>query len=164
MTKTIVQKRFDNKALFEFMIKRLGGEAAVMKEFYGARIAQMASEGMALADLLEEAQHNSWRDELERMKMKDLAEVINPSTAAPAAAPSPSKRLTKKQKAKALDDTLVFLADHPWTSKNEIAEGIGFDTSKLGALLRAIKEDDKVKTVGERSGMKYALASEKSKP
>ena len=161
MKKIVVTKRFDNQALFDFMMRELGGEAVVMKRFYGTRIAQMAGEGMRLSDLLEEAEHNGWREQLEGLKMKDLADVILP---AEEKTQSGSKRLTKEEIEKVRDDVLVFLGDNPWKRKNDIAEAIGFSRKKLGAQLKALKDEGKLKTVGEKAAMKYALASEPSKP
>lgn len=158
-------KKDNTQQLLAFLLKKHGGEEAVYREFYGQQLGELASQDLTLAEVRANADKEGWLATLDGMKMTSIANIINPQSIAPSRPGKPKgKRLTKEQKAKALDDTLVFLATNPWKSKNEIAEGINFDAGKLGALLRALKEEEKVKTVGERAGMKYALQSEKSKP
>lgn len=71
-------------------------------------------------------------------------------------------RLTAKQVEAMREAILAWLADHPGSSKGEIAAGIGVDTRKLGLQLRMLKAGRKVRTSGTRAHMLYYVADDEN--
>ncbi|MDY0005132.1 MAG: hypothetical protein RBU30_27785 [Polyangia bacterium] len=159
------------QALVEFMIEKLGGKDSVYKEFYGLRIHELASQGASLEDLHKEARDGGWHEELANMRLKLLGSAITGKLWADRSEPSKSgdqesatKRLSAEEVADIHDRILTFLETNPWSAKPAIAKGVSVPGRKISARLRALRLEKKIQSSGEKASMRYALASERSKP
>lgn len=156
--------------LVEFLVQRHGGEAQILKEFAEEKIADLAKEEGTLGDLLEAADEQGFRQVLERVKLTTLAEIINPTPKTAGLGltrdgqPRIRIRLSPAERAELHERILAFLGDNPWSLNAEIAQAVDLDTKRLGAQLRELKNDGKLKSFGSRVKMRYARAEEKSKP
>jgi len=162
----VSQKKPDQQRALEFAIEKLGGPEAFYAEFYGEQLVELAGQDLTLAETRAEADKQGWLATLDGMKMTSIANIIKPSSMAPSrpSKPGAGKRLTQAEIVKVRDDVLAYLGENAWQSKNQIAEAIGFAGKKLGPQLKALRDEDKIKSEGEKAGMKYALKSEKTKP
>lgn len=68
------------------------------------------------------------------------------------------RRLTPRQIEAIREAILTWLADHPGSSKAEIAAAIGVDARKLSLQLRGLKAEKKLRTSGMRAHMLYYVA------
>lgn len=166
----VVTSNRNQQALVDFMMEKLGGKESVFREFYGQRIYEMGRDGASVEELFKEAREGGWQDELSAMRLKPLAVTIlgkalhDRAFTAPSERSAESRRLSPEEVAEIHDRILVFLADHPWTSKPLIAKGVNADAKKLSARLRALRQIEKIQSHGEKASMRYALISERSKP
>ena len=153
------------------MLKKLGGTDAVMSEFYSNRITEAASEGLALSELLAEAEADGWQEWFFSLKLNTIAKIINPAPAAAtrttgvaaspghaaAAVPTKGRRLSKVQKAELVRKVIAFVGTSPWCAASEIGAAVDFDTRRLGPHLSGLRRAGELQAVGERSGTRYAL-------
>ena len=167
----VVTTNRNQAALVEFMIEKLGGKDSVYKEFYGQRIHEMAHEGATLEDLFKEARDGGWHEDLANTRLRVLANAIvgkvGPERTGAAKSDeeaSDSKRLSAEEVNEIHDRILVYLEKNPWSAKPSIAKGIGVLGRKVSARLRALRIAKKIQAQGEKASMRYALASERSKP
>lgn len=167
----VVTTNRTQQALVDFMMEKLGGQDSVYKEFYGQRIHELAHMGATLEDLFKEARDGGWHDDLANMRLRALAHTIvgRPSADRASAAKSSdtsgdAKRLSPEEVNDIHDRILVFLEKNPWAAKPAIAKGVAVPGRKISARLRALRADKRIQAQGEKSSMRYALASERSKP
>jgi hypothetical protein len=149
--------------LLKFLIEKNGGEENVYREFFGQRIADLASKGMNLKAARDLAEKQGWLGTLDEMKLTSIANLINPPESATSTTKA-GKRLTAADVARIRQDVQEYLALHPWQSRIAVAEAIRIDGRKLGAQLKAMKTDEVLKSTGEKAGTRYAVAGEKTKP
>lgn len=163
----------NQQALVEFMMEKLGGKDSVYKEFYGLRIHELATEGATLEELFKEAREGGWQEDLANMRLKLLGSAITGKMWADKGPTTPkdreeeesgSKRLSAEEVAEIHDRILVYLEKNPWAAKPSIAKGIAVPGRKVSARLRALRAEKKIQAQGEKASMRYALASERSKP
>lgn len=153
-----------NQELLAFLIEKHGGEEVVYQQFYGEQLGDLASQDLTLKEVRAAAKEDGWLSTLDDMLLTSIANIVNPPHNAPSRPGRPGKRLTKEEIEQAREEVLTFLEGHPWQSKNAIADGIGFDSKKLGPQLKALKDEEKLKSAGEKAGMRYALKAENTKP
>ena len=162
---TIVTQSSQDRALMQFMLEQLGGEEAVMMEFYRKIIVEFADENKTFGELVEHATKNGWVDHLNNMKLTAIATIINPPPVHDTEGQGgTSRRLTKAEIMELRDSILEYLGENAWASKSDIAEAVSFPKAKLGPQIQALRREDKIKKHGEKGGTRYALKSEKTKP
>jgi len=149
--------------LFDFMMNKLGGENAVLMDYYKGRIAELASNDATIGQLHAEASKGDWGSFLEGMKLTAFANIINPVDGPRTEEKAARKRLTAEQKAELHEAITSYVEKNPWSSASEIANAVGVETRKVGTHLRELKNDKKLKTVGQRINMRYAVTGEKAK-
>lgn len=154
--------------LIDFMVEELGGQHAVYSKFYRQRISELAAEGATLTELREAAKKDGWLEWLDEQKVSEIARITVERFPSTNAAFAPVKRtrgrMTARERDELYQNVLSYLEENGWSSNREIAEAVDFESRKLGLHLKKLKELGKVKTEGKKSQMRYALASEKSKP
>jgi hypothetical protein len=152
----------EQQDLLKFLIEKNGGEENVYREFFGQRIADLASHGLTLTAAREQAEKQGWLGTLDGMKLTSIANLINPPESA-AAPTKTGKRLTAAEVTRVRQEVQDYLALHPWEGRIALAEAVHVDGKKLSAQLRAMKVEGLLKSVGEKAATRYAVAGEKTK-
>lgn len=141
-----------NDNLVGFMIEQLGGEKAVKQEYCRKQISKITETGGTVGELLVSAEQEGWLDYLRDLKLSSLA--------------TPQKRsfrLTKVDKSVLQTAILKFVKANPWCYGKDLILALNVHGPRLGTQLKSLRNAKKLKTVGERSAMRYALEEHKDK-
>lgn len=163
MTKRIVQSPVaPNQELMQFMIGELGGENVVMERFFQTKIIEIRNESGTIKDLLDEASRKGWSEMLGNMTLKALVHLLSPTPSASreksSSDASPNRaRISKAEVEEIKERVLGYLSPTGSKSKAQIAGELDIDPRKLTPQLRALRDEGKVRTEGERGGMRYSL-------
>jgi len=141
--------------LIKFMEQKLGGKEAVYKEYVKERLTATISGGATFGELVDTAKKEGWLETLNSVKLSTLFGTAS----GPAVKTGTGKRMTRVEKEELIEKILSFLGKKPWSSKGEMMTGIRPNGTKVGPQLAALK----IKSVGARATMKYALKGEKTK-
>lgn len=161
----MAQDKQHNQELFEFMLSRLGGERAVLIQYYGFRLTEMAAEKLTLAEIFAEAERDGWLDFLRSMKLTDLMAIM---------IPSPDKKTTKGKSApvrysyeenRRADAAIQnYIEANPWCSVPDIHTATGIEKTRLSRRLRILRDKRAVQSKGKRGAVRYAAPRVKDKP
>lgn len=149
--------------IVDFMIAKLGGESAVMGEFYGYRLSEMAAAKFTLADVWAEAKRDGWLDYLEHMTLTDLMRILIPSPGEKA--PAATRNKYSQQDGRDHDaQILAFLTDNPWSSRPQVLDAIPVNAVRLTRRMYLLKQKGEIIMKGERNTARYAVGGEPTKP
>lgn len=142
--------------LFNFLVQDAGGEDAVYSKFYAQKIADLASEGKTLDEVLALGEDDGWGEWLRGMELADLVKIINPSAAIPAAPSKKRTRMSKADKAVLHDQIVVFVKANDKCSASDIAASVGIETRSLGLHCKQLRENGLISATGERAQTRYS--------
>lgn len=159
--------------MYEFMMAELGGEQEVFQRYVKKAIGDIAYEDQTLEDLVKAAKAEGYEEQLWKLRLTDLANIVNPAPEAEEGADEGTvqpakrrggKRMTAEAKDALQKKVLEYIGANPWSQIASIATAIAYDSKKLGLHLRQLKTEGKLKSEGKLTKMRYALTDEKTKP
>ncbi len=145
----------------DFLIREAGGLERAQQRFYRAKVVKLLGMGKTLGDLVKVSKIGEWDEWLFKLDLSDLANILarEQSITAQVTPSNSDKRLVSNDRFELHKSILAFLEQNPWSYKREIAQAINFDSNKLGAQLKKLRDAGKVRTEGNKVSMRYAVKS-----